>query len=430
VIAATATAVRRTPAAAAAGGAALASMVAVSAWLAAGAAAGDSFLVPAGAGAPPAWMAGVLPRAAGADGPGGLLAALLLLGAGYAVALRCGRALPAAALIGAIVALHVVLLLAPPLLSGDVFSYVAYGRLGAEHGLSPYAHGPAAAPHDPGLRYVAALWAHTPSAYGPLFTILSYGLGPLGIAAALWGFKALAALAGLAVVALVWRIASARGDDPRTAAAVVGLNPILLAYAIGGGHNDVLMLALTMLGVLLISVRRDAGGAAWVVAGAAVKASAVAVLPFAILGAACRRRAALGALAAVAAAGAGALAVFGGSALGFASVLAHSHLVTSSSPGTDVMALAGRVPGRRAVGAVAAALAYAGLVGLVWRGMDWVTGAGWALLLAACAGSAMFGWYTIWPLPFAALSADRRLLAATLFVQVMFVAHLLPDVLA
>jgi hypothetical protein len=88
------------------------------------------------------------------------------------------------------------------------------------------------------------------------------------------------------------------------------------------------------------------------------------------------------------------------------------------------------VPGRRAVGAVAAALAYAGLVGLVWRGMDWVTGAGWALLLAACAGSAMFGWYTIWPLPFAALSADRRLLAATLFVQVMFVAHLLPDVLA
>jgi len=50
----------------------------------------------------------------------------------------------------------------------------------------------------------------------------------------------------------------------------------------------------------------------------------------------------------------------------------------------------------------------------------------WALLLVAASSRSLFGWYTIWPLPFAALSRDRRLLAATLFLQAIFVAHLLP----
>jgi alpha-1,6-mannosyltransferase len=424
------TAGRRVPVAAIAGSAALASMLAVGAWLAAGAASGPSFLVPASGSALPAWMAGLLPRADARIGHGGLLAALLLLGGGYAVVLACGRAMPASAVLGAIVALHVVFLLAPPLLSGDVFSYVAYGRLGAEHGINPYLHGPAAAPDDPGSRYVAAVWAHTPSAYGPLFTVLSYGVGSLGVAAGLWGFKAVATIASLGLVAVVWRIAVARGRDPRTAAAVVGLNPILLVYGVGGGHNDLLMLALTMLGVLLAVTGRAAGGAWAIVAGAAVKASAAVVVPFMLLGAPQPRRAWAGALTAGAAIGAVAFAVFGGGALGFASVLARAHLVTSSSPATDVMALVGPVPGRRAMAAVAAVVVVAGLLWLVRRGMDWVAGAGWALLLAACAGSAMFGWYTIWALPFAALTSDHRLLAATLFIQLMFVAHLVPYVAA
>jgi hypothetical protein len=57
--------------------------------------------------------------------------------------------------------------------------------------------------------------------------------------------------------------------------------------------------------------------------------------------------------------------------------------------------------------------------------MDWISGAGWALLVVAASGGTLHAWYTIWPLPFAALSRDRRLLAATLFLQAIFVAHLL-----
>ena len=44
----------------------------------------------------------------------------------------------------AVAALLIVLfVLAPPLLSLDVFSYISYARLGAEHGLNPYTLAPA-----------------------------------------------------------------------------------------------------------------------------------------------------------------------------------------------------------------------------------------------------------------------------------------------
>jgi alpha-1,6-mannosyltransferase len=419
------------PAAAALGYAALATMLVVSGILGAGAAAGVSFLVPSVYPVLPDWVAGVLAGTGTIFSMGGLLLVLAILSIGYALVLAVRRSLPAGAVIGAIVALHLIFLLAPPLLSSDIFSYLAYGRLGTVHDISPYAQGPAAAPGDPVLPYVGWRWTNTPSVYGPLFTIGSYGLIGLGTGAALWGFKALAAIAGLAIVALVWRTAQARGRDPMTAAAVVGLNPILLVYAVGGGHNDLLMLALTMLGVLLACSARDAGGATSVVAAAAVKASAIVVLPFMVLGAPRRGRALAGALGATVAVSILGFAVFGDHALGFVSVLMHTHVATSTSPPAgDPTAVLTRIPHLPVLVVAAVVTALCGLLRAVWRGMDWVSGAGWALLLVAASSGTVHGWYTIWPLPFAALSRDWRLLAGTLFLQAIFVAHLLPEAFA
>jgi dolichol-phosphate mannosyltransferase len=412
------------------GCAALAAMIAVSAVLATGAGSGTSFMVPSVHGVLPGWMAGVLPRLGRTISREALALALVALTIGYAVVLTLRRSLSLRVIVGAILALHVIFLLAPPLLSSDVFSYVAYGRLGALHGLSPYAHAPAAAPHDPAFGYVADLWTHTRSIYGPLFTMGSYGLASLGLTASLWGFKAVAALASLALLAAVWRAAALRGRDPVAAVAIVGLNPILLVYAVGGAHNDLPMLALTMLGVVLVLSQREGVGAASIVAAAAVKASAVLVAPFLLLGAARRRTALLGGLGAGVGVTALALAVFGLTAFGFVSVLLQSDLVTRDSILSDLRALVGPVPGLRPLAGAALAVMVAGLMWRVWRGMDWVAASGWALLALVCATPALFGWYTIWPLPFAVVSGDRRLLAATLFVQALLVAHLLPDVLS
>ena len=71
-------------------------------------------------------------RVLGADGLTSQRFALLLLGVtvGYLVVLACARAVSARWAIAGIVAVHVVFLLAPPLLSGDVFAYLQYARTG------------------------------------------------------------------------------------------------------------------------------------------------------------------------------------------------------------------------------------------------------------------------------------------------------------
>ena len=137
----------------------------------------------------------------------------------------------------------------PILLSTDVFSYIAYARMGVEHGINPYLHGPAAISHDPVFHYVGQDWKHVATAYGPLYTLLSYPLAPLGVKGALWGMKLVALLASVGTLALIWRCARVRGLDPVLALLAVGANPLYVIYGLGGAHNDLIMLLLMMAAV-------------------------------------------------------------------------------------------------------------------------------------------------------------------------------------
>ena len=56
--------------------------------------------------------------------------------------------------------------LAPVLLSRDVYSYAAYGRIFALHHANPYVAPPSAFPSDPFVRVASPEWIHTPSVYG------------------------------------------------------------------------------------------------------------------------------------------------------------------------------------------------------------------------------------------------------------------------
>ena len=132
--------------------------------------------------------------------------------------------------LGAIAALYAVILFAPPLISTDIFSYQAYSRMGAVHGVSPYLNGPHAIAGDALFPYIGAKWSYIPSVYGPVFTALSYVLAPLSIVASVVAYKFVAALSALAIVAMVWNLAQRRGVDPVRAAALVGLNPLLALY--------------------------------------------------------------------------------------------------------------------------------------------------------------------------------------------------------
>ncbi len=335
-------------------------------------------------------------------------------------------------------ALQLVVFAGPVLLSTDVFSYIAYARMGVEHGLNPYLHGPAAIVGDPVFHYVGQDWIHVATAYGPLYTLISYPLAPLGVVGALWGMKLEALLASAGTLALVWRCARVRGFDPVAAILLVGANPLYVVYGLGGAHNDLIMMLAMMAAVSLTiagapSGRREAGAAAAVVAGALVKATVAVLLPFMILS---RRRLwpIVGTLAAVALGALVGYAVFGIHGIDLVAALNRdAAFVSSDSFATEIAHLFGK-PG---VFPVDHDLLKAGLVLIVlhllwrtWRGYDWVAASGWALLAISVTSTWLLAWYILWPLPLAVVSRDRRLLAATLAVQALFVLHQISPLLA
>ena len=113
----------------------------------------------------------------------GAIGVLVLMFGSYALVVCSPTSVSARTVLSAIVALHVLVLIGPPLISTDVFSYQAYARMGADFRVNPYTHGPYAINYDPIFPYVGAKWSYIPSVYGPLFTTFSYLLAPLGIAA-------------------------------------------------------------------------------------------------------------------------------------------------------------------------------------------------------------------------------------------------------
>jgi hypothetical protein len=391
--------------------------------LAVAAAGGASRLVPAGRAVFPGWLAGPfslvnLPLGASAFKP-------LLLGmcASYLLVLAGAARLRAGVLLAGIVATQLVFLAAPPLLSADAFGYLAYARLGALHHLDPYAHSAAAAPHDPVFAFLG--WHHSPSPYGPLFTVVSYALVPLGLAGGLWTLKLLAAASSLAIVAIVRRLAALRGSDPERAAAIVGLNPLLLVYGVGGAHNDLLVTALVIAAATLALAGRRAVGGATLVAAAAMKASAALLMPLMAAASSRRRGVLLGAAAALLAVGILAAVMFGVHGAGFAGqVREQQRLVATESVPSAVgrlLGLGGLTAGIRlaALGAFVAAFALA--LARARRG-DWIAPAGWSTLALLATTAWLLPWYVIWLLPLAAVSGDRRLEAGTLAFTAYVVA--------
>lgn len=354
------------------------------------------------------------------------LIALIAFSAGYAGLLALGRVISKRWAIALLAVLHLLVFVGPILLSTDVFSYIAYARMGVEHGLNPYTHGPIAIAHDPVYHYVGQDWKKVATAYGPIYTLLSYPFGLLGVTGALWGMKLLALLASAGTLALTWRCARMRALDPVKAVLIVGANPLYVIYALGGAHNDLIMLLLMMAAVALTFVGRDAPATAVVVAGALVKATVAALLPFMLLA----RRGLAQALGAVAALVLGALvayAVFGVDGVNVVAALNRdAAFVSTDSFPNEIAHLFGK-PG---VFPIDHDLLKAALVVIVlhllwrtWRGYDWVAASGWALLAISVTSTWLLAWYILWPLPLAVIARDRRLLVATLAIQALFVVH-------
>lgn len=144
------------------------------------------------------------------------------------------------------------LLIAPPMYSRDVYSYLAQSEI-AVKGLDPYRVGPA-----PGLGLdhvftlsVPNMWRETPAPYGPLFLWIGQGISAitgenivaavlchrlvvlLGVGLIVWATPRLARRCGVAEVSALWLGAA---------------NPLLIMHLVAGIHNEALMLGLMLAG--------------------------------------------------------------------------------------------------------------------------------------------------------------------------------------
>jgi len=367
-----------------------------------------------------------------------------------------------------------LLLVAPPLGSRDVYAYACHGAL-VLAGHDPYAVGAAAG--CPWADAVPQLWRDTPAPYGPVAIAASTGVAALARAlpvapdaqllVAVGLLRALA-LAGVAMMA--WygaRLAARIGGDPVVAVWLGAVTPLVAVHAVSGAHNDALVAGL-VLAALSAALSTAAGtrpqpqARAALLAGvllglaAAVKVTAVVAVPFAVLLAASAGRCpsrggAPSPPAALARAGA---LVLGAGALAFAAASTALAALPGVGPGLGWVAALGRTGSLvqwtslptgvgmaagyalRALGwpqayeeavAVARALGLAALAAVLvvlwWRAWRVAAGArevvaagGVAMAATAVLGPVFYPWYALAPLAvLAACTVDdraRRWLAA------------------
>lgn len=392
--------------------------------------AGPSILVPRSGFIYPGWEAGplhrLLPQLLGnrIALQDAMSAALFVLLFAWLVLIGAVDSLSRRTIWTVVVVLHVILLFGPPTQLTDLFNYLGFARLGTLHHINPYSHAISSETYDPA--FLLSSWHDLKSPYGELFTIISYPLGLISLAAAYWIVKVVTVALSLCFVWLVERCAVRLGVDPRRAVAFVALGPIYLIYAVGGFHNDFFMLVPMMAALLLVLDGHERAAGACLMAAIAVKFTAVILGPFllvALAGWPRRRRFVEGVLLALVPIAAASLALFGTS---LPNLSQQSTLLTNFS-GPNLVGLIFGVGGSATVLHVATALLVAVIAyQLVRRRERWLEGIGWSTVALILSLSWVVPWYVVWMLPFAVLGRSRGLRWASVLLTIWMLLTFAP----
>ncbi|MBV9231402.1 MAG: glycosyltransferase family 39 protein [Chloroflexi bacterium] len=158
--------------------------------------------------------------------------------------------------------LGIVCVLIPVVTSQDIFSYIIYARMAIIYHLNPLTTSPMAIQHDP--TFVHLYWKDQPSAYGPIWTIitgvlqwLTNGFGTANIVPMVLALRLLGLATHLWSALLVWSIGRhlqrQKGCISSQAQVLATLafawNPLLLFEACVNAHNDAYILFFVLLAI-------------------------------------------------------------------------------------------------------------------------------------------------------------------------------------
>lgn len=351
------------------------------------------------------------------------------------------------------------LVIAPPLFSKDVYSYLAQSAITAR-GLDPYVLGPAQAlgVDDPLTRTIPTIWRDTPAPYGPAFLLAGRVITALTGDDVILGVLAHRGLALCGTGLILWslpKLARRFGIEPGLALWLGAANPLVLFHLVSGVHNEALMIGLMLAGLQIglgdprrpPPAPRWIAGAVLITLAASVKLPALLALGFLGVDMARRRGGRIGDVLA-AAAGLAAVVVACYAAIGFGSGLGFGWVYTQGtanlirswmSVSTDVGQLAGQIgilaglgdhtdttlAIARGIGGIGAAVACVALLLACLRGrIDALTGTGVGLGAVVLLGPVVHPWYLLWAaIPLAATrgmpSHRRAALGASAVLAVM-----------
>lgn len=148
----------------------------------------------------------------------------------------------------------------PPLTSGDVLMYAAYGRL-QRQGYDPYDITPAEVfrqAYDPVLVWTERPWQDTPSVYGPIASAsqwLANVLGGDSMHNVVFWLQMMAVIPFIVICAIMIKLAHGNAELQTRSVLFTILNPLLIWAVVAGAHNEALTLVFAI--VALWFVRRS-----------------------------------------------------------------------------------------------------------------------------------------------------------------------------
>lgn len=309
------------------------------------------------------------------------------------------------------------LLVAPPLFSTDLYTYLAQGAV-AQAGLDPYTHVPAEV-SGPISDNASGGWLYIASPYGPLHILIVKSVLALTGSSPVPSvvLTRLVITAGLALLCLALPVLCRHlGTNTENALWLTVANPFVVLCVVAGGHNDLLMVGLLAAGTALGLSAAPVRGFALVALAAAVKAPAALVLPFLVWVWAAQRQDTrarnhifvLGMAVSIVVTTFGLCSLISGVDLGWLRALSGNAWL---EPWLSIPTALGKIAGFVAPGAghamamcrAAGLLVLAGLLSWLWwrareGGPVAVRAAAAALLAAVVLTPVALPWYFVWPL--------------------------------
>lgn len=179
----------------------------------------------------------------------------------------------------------IILILAYPFLSSDLFNYLFDAKIILKYHLSPYTHKPLDFPQDDWLRFMR--WVHRYSPYGPLWLGMSIIPAALGFGKFIlnfFAFKIFIASFHLLNSFIIYKfLQKTRPNQLLLGTAFYALNPLFLIEGIANAHNDIVLAAFLLSAIFFLAVREKVKSCLALFIGIFIKYIPLLIIPWVII---------------------------------------------------------------------------------------------------------------------------------------------------